>query len=80
MLGNKIYIEVKSTKGEKFSNVELTDNEWNGAKNEGYKYCIYLVINALNAKIRISEKITNPFKLTEDGYITISPSIYKLDL
>ena len=80
LLGNKIFIEVKSTKGKKINNLEITDNEWNAAKKEGRRYNIYLVVNALNGNIRISERIHDPYKLTQENFIKISTSVYKLDL
>ncbi len=79
-MGNKIFIEVKSTKGKIINNLEITENEWNAANKEREKYFIYLVINALNEKIQISEKINNPKELVENGEIEILPSVYKLEL
>ena len=78
--GNEIFIEVKSTKGKVINNLEITENEWNAAKKERKKYFIYLVTNALNDKIQISEKINNPKELVENSQIEILPSVYKLEL
>ena len=78
--GNKIFIEVKSTKGSQINNLEITDNEWNAAVKEGKKYYIYLVTNALNKNICISEKIQDPYNLTKNSSIDISPSVYRLSL
>ena len=78
--GNEIYIEVKSTKGKKIDQLDITNNEWNGAIQKKDNYYIYLVKNALNENINIFEKICNPAKLVESGVIEISPSVYELQL
>jgi len=78
--GSEIFIEVKSTKGNKINQLEITSNEWNAAKKEGDKYFIYLVNNALNENIKIFEMINNPAKLVDDNSINISTSVYELKL
>ena len=49
---------VKSTKGIKINQLEITNNEWD-AKREGDKYFIYLVNNALNNDIKIIKMIND---------------------
>ena len=78
--GSEIFIEVKSTKGNTINQLEITSNEWDAAKQQGEKYFIYLVNNALNEKIRIFEKIRNPSKLVDENSIDISTSVYELKL
>jgi hypothetical protein len=76
----EIFIEVKSTKGEKINNLDITSNEWLSAVKEGDKYFIYLVNNVLNNKIKIFEKINNPSRLVNEGKIELSTSVYELKL
>ena len=45
--GEKIYIEVKSTKGSKRNNFEISENEIRAAEDYGSQYFIYHVVNAL---------------------------------
>ena len=78
--GNKIYIEVKSTKGTAINLLEITNNEWEAAKAQGQKYYIYLVNNALNEKIKIFEMIQDPSQLVEEEKIEISTSVFELKL
>ncbi len=78
--GEKIYIEVKSTTAKAINSFEITDNEWMGAKTEKAKYFVYLVVNALNEKIKISEKICNPAELVKKKRIQISTSLYEIKL
>ncbi len=51
-----------------------------GAKTEKAKYFVYLVVNALNEKIKISEKICNPAELVKKKRIQISTSLYEIKL
>ena len=78
--GNKIYIEVKSTKGTEINQLEITSNEWEAARAQGQKYYIYLVNNALNEKIKIFEMIQDPSQLVEEEKIEISTSVFELKL
>ena len=75
--GNKIYIEVKSTKTKKKSFFEISDNEVSSARKYGNEYHIYHVTNALiNPKIvRI---IKNPLLYVKENKILLEPWIYKL--
>ena len=76
--GNKIFIEVKSTKGTSINQIEITSNEWDAAIKKKDNYYIYLVNNALNDKVKIFEKINNPAKLVDDKKIEISTSVFEL--
>ena len=78
--GSDKFIEVKSTKGNKINQLDITSNEWDAAKREGDKYFIYLVNNALNNEIKIFEMINNPAKLVDENSIDISTSVYELKL
>ena len=78
--GSEKFIEVKSTKGSKINQLEITSNEWDAAKREGDKYFIYLVNNALNNEIKIFEMINNPAKLVDENTIDLSTSVYELKL
>ena len=78
--GSEKFIEVKSTKGNKINQLDITSNEWDAAKREGDKYFIYLVNNALNNEIKIFEMINNPAKLVDENSIDISTSVYELKL
>ena len=76
----EIYIEVKSTKGNKINSLDITSNEWDSAIKNKEKYFIYLVNNALNEKIKIFEIINNPSKYVDEGKIQLSTAIYELKL
>ena len=45
--GEKIFIEVKSTKGEVINDLDITDNEWEAAQKERTNYYVYLVNKVL---------------------------------
>ena len=75
--GNKIYIEVKSTKEKKKSFFEISDNEVIAAREYGKDYHIYHVTNALvNPKIR--RIIKNPISYVDENKMLLEPWIYKL--
>ena len=75
--GNKIYIEVKSTKTKKKSFFEISDNEISAAKNYGKYYHIYHVTNAL-VNPKITRIIKDPMSYVEENKIVLEPWIYKL--
>ena len=77
--GNEIFIEVKSTKGSKINQLEITSNEWNAAVKQKEKYYIYLVSNVFKNNVKI-EILKNPYKLVENGVINISTSVHQLKL
>ena len=58
--GNKIFIEVKSTKGKSINAFVMTDNEWQAAEKEGNNYFIYLVNNIGKGEPKILGQICDP--------------------
>jgi len=75
-LGNKIYIEVKSSIS-KSNNFIITRNELNAAKKFGKNYFIYQVTNADSNPI-ISTVIENLYENIEKENITIEPLSYEV--
>ena len=75
--GNKIFIEVKSTKGKNKNYFEISDNEIKAAKEHGDAYYIYQVTNALTDP-KISTVISNLFDYKDKKKIKIDPLIYKV--
>ena len=75
--GNKIYIEVKSTKTKKKSFFEISDNEVSSARKYGEYYHIYHVTDAL-IDPKIKRIIKNPLSYVEENKILLEPWIYKL--
>ena len=70
--GDKIFIEVKSTKEYGKTCFQMSKDQWNLMKEKGDKYYIYRVYGAgtKNAKL---EKISNPAKLWKEGLIDAYP-------
>ena len=77
--GNEIYIEVKSSRKSK-TVFNITAPEWEAAKEQGDKYFIYLVENALNNKIKIAGRIKNPAKHAQQKKIEVNISAYEIRL
>tara|TARA_B100000989_G_scaffold153229_1_gene114313 strand:- start:132 stop:1370 length:1239 start_codon:yes stop_codon:yes gene_type:complete len=75
--GNKIYIEVKSTKGKSKSYFEISENEIKAAKELGDSYYIYQVTNALTDP-KISNVINDLYKYEGQGRILIEPLVYRV--
>ena len=76
-LGNKIFIEVKSTKGKNKNYFEISDNEIRAAKELGDSYHIYQVTNALTDP-KISTVISNLYNYEEQDKLLIEPMVYKV--
>lgn len=79
------FIEVKTTvrtTEPNFSNpawldsLNLTAKEWVAAEQHGDFYNIYRVY--ITKKKKIVVRINNPFKLAEEGYIDVYPTIYQM--
>ena len=75
--GNKIFIEVKSTKNKKKDYFEISKNELQAAEKYGDKYYIYQVTNALTNP-KISTVINNLMDYQKDNKIRIEPLVYKV--
>ena len=75
--GNKIFIEVKSTKGKNKNYFEISDNEIKAAKELGDSYHIYQVTNALTDP-KISTVINNLHNYEEQDKLKIEPMVYKV--
>jgi len=75
--GNKIFIEVKSTKGKNKNYFEISDNEIKAAKELGDSYHIYQVTNALTDP-KISTVIRNLYNYEEQDKLLIEPMVYKV--
>ena len=75
--GNKIFIEVKSTKGKNKNYFEISDNEIKAAKELGDSYHIYQVTNALTDP-KISTVISNLHNYEEQDKLKIEPMVYKV--
>ena len=78
--GEKIFIEVKSTKGEVINDLDITDNEWEAAQKERMNYYVYLVNKVLTENIQIFEIIKNPADCVEKKQISLSVSVWNLKL
>lgn len=74
--GNKIYIEVKSTKTKRKEYFEISRNELDAAKRLGENYYIYHVTNALRSP-KITNVICDPCKFSKEGHVTVEPMMYK---
>ena len=78
LAGEEIFIEVKSSEGQKISEVELTINEWFQAEknSENNKYKIYLVSDVFsNPRIKI---VNNPAKLVLENSLELNVARYQL--
>jgi hypothetical protein len=80
------YIEVKSTKRITepdlqdttwIDTINLTRKEWIAAKQHRTAYNIYRVYFTPNGTI--VRKINNPFDKTENGVITVLPTLYRME-
>ena len=78
--GNKIFIEVKSTKQKSISTINVTSNELKALKDRRENYYIYLVTNVYDEKQVNIEKIKNPFNLIDNKTLKCQPSIFTIDL
>lgn len=78
--GNKIFIEVKSTKQKSLSTINVTSNELGAIKDKKESYYIYLVTNVYDEKEVNIEKIKNPFNLIDNKTLKCEPSIFTIDL
>lgn len=75
--GNKIFIEVKSTKGKNKNYFEISTNEINTAKELGESYYIYQVTSALTEP-KISTVINNLHSYKDQDKVLIEPMMYKV--
>jgi hypothetical protein len=76
-LGNKIFIEVKSTKGKNKSFFEISDNEIRAAKELGDSYYIYQVTSALTNP-KISTVISNLHNYEDQDKVLIEPILHRV--
>jgi hypothetical protein len=76
-LGNKIFIEVKSTKGKNKSFFEISDNEIRAAKEHGDSYYIYQVTSALTNP-KISTVINNLHNYEDQDKVLIEPILHRV--
>tara|TARA_Y100000994_G_scaffold122583_1_gene100649 strand:- start:140 stop:1372 length:1233 start_codon:yes stop_codon:yes gene_type:complete len=77
--GNKVYIEVKSTKSEKRDSFEISRNEIKSARKYKNKYFIYQVVNALKDP-KILRKIKDPISYVDRNEIDLDPWIYQMKI
>jgi hypothetical protein len=77
--GTLVAVEVKSTVSERFSNFELTDNEWSQAKALGRQYWLVLVAEVLTGSPKI-EFIKDPHGMVEAGLANIRPIKHRISL
>ena len=77
--GNKIFIEVKSTKSKKKDFFEISDNEIKAAKYYKDQFYIYQVVNAL-VDPKIDARIKNPISYIDQDRILLDPWIYKMKI
>jgi hypothetical protein len=70
-------IEVKGTSAAAFTNVELTENEWNAARKLGVRYELYLVADCLSLSPKI-QVVQNPAKLADMGKLDVTPVRWRL--
>ena len=75
--GNKIFIEVKSTKGKNKSFFEISENEIKVAKELGESYYIYQVTSALTDP-KISTVISNLHGYQDQDKVLIEPMLYRV--
>ena len=75
--GNKIYIEVKATKGKNKNYFEISENEIKTAKEYGDSYYIYQVTSALTNP-EISTVIKNLYEYEDQDRILIEPMVYRV--
>lgn len=75
--GNKIFIEVKSTKGKNKNFFEISENEINAAKELGDSYYIYQVTSALTDP-KISTVISNLYSYNDQDKVLIQPILYRV--
>jgi len=75
--GNKIFIEVKSTKGKNKNYFEISTNEINTAKELGESYYIYQVTSALTEP-KISTVINNLHSYKDQDKVLIEPMMYRV--
>lgn len=75
--GNKIYIEVKATKGKNKNYFEISENEIKTAKEYGDSYYIYQVTSALTNP-EISTVIKNLYEYAGQDRILIEPMVYRV--
>jgi hypothetical protein len=75
--GNKIFIEVKSTKGKNKNYFEISENEISTAKEFGESYYIYQVTSALTEP-KISTVIKNLHSYKDQDKVLIEPMMYRV--
>lgn len=75
--GNKIFIEVKSTKGKNKNFFEISENEINASKKYADSYYIYQVTSALTDP-KISTVISNLYSYNDQDKVLIKPILYRV--
>ena len=75
--GNKIFIEVKSSKNKKKDYFEISENEINAANELGDVYYVYQVTNALTDP-KISTVIKNLMSYETPKKILVEPLVYRI--
>ena len=76
--GELIYIEVKSTRGKSMSSFTLTNNEWEKAKEHGYRYWIYIVTDVFQSPVL--EMLQDPARGHLDGLFELSVTAWEFRL
>jgi uncharacterized protein DUF3883 len=75
----QIAVEVKGTTAAVFSNIEVTANEWQAAREKGRDYWLYLVTHCMQAEPRIL-RLQDPYRLHEAGTLDAAPLVWRLEL
>ncbi len=72
-----VAIEVKGTSAAAFTNVELTEGEWNAARKLGGQYRLFLVADCLGVGPKI-QVVPNPVALADEGSLEVTPVRWRL--
>ena len=72
-----VAIEVKGTSASAFTSVELTEGEWNAARNLGGQYWLFLVADCLGFSPKI-QAVQNPAALAVKGSFEVKPVRWRL--
>lgn len=72
-----VAVEVKGTRGPMFPSVELTQNEWQAAREKRSDYGLYLLANCCSDAPRL-EQLLDPVGRTEAGELVASPTGWQL--
>lgn len=77
--GREVAVEVKGTEARRFSNIEISGNEWEAACRLGPRFCLYLVARCLSRE-PVIERIPNPKQMQRNGNILLQPTSFRLEL